>query len=120
VLDGGPSLVDFVLRNLLRRVLTGLGLLVWMVLASACMTMGLRSAVDVSFAAPPETPGRALVYVDESYVGTLAQVMRQKLRLPEGKHRISVEKTGYYPFDVVVVSARKPLEVEVELLRLPD
>ena len=87
---------------------------------TGCMTMGLRAAVDVSFKAPPETPGRALVYVDETYVGTLAQVMQQGLRLIEGKHRISVEKTGYYPYDTVVVSSRKPITVEVALLRLPD
>jgi len=84
------------------------------------MTMGLRAAVDVSFKAPPETPGRALVYIDETYVGILAQVMQQGLRLTEGQHRITVEKTGYYPFDTVVVSNRQPITVEVELLRLPD
>jgi len=88
--------------------------------AAGCMTMGLRAAVDVSFSAPPETPGRALVYVDETYIGTLAQVKRQGLRLTEGKHRISVEKTGYYPFDTVVLSKRQPIAVEVELLPLPD
>jgi hypothetical protein len=87
---------------------------------SGCMTMGLRAAVDVTFEAPPETPGRALVYVDETYVGILGQVMQQGLRLTEGEHRISVEKTGYYPFDTVVVSRRQPIRVEVELLRLPD
>jgi hypothetical protein len=85
-----------------------------------CMTMGLRSAVDVTFQAAPQTPGRALVYVDGTFVGTLAQVMHQGMRLTEGKHRISVEKTGYYPFDTVVVSNRHPISVEVELLPLPD
>lgn len=85
------------------------------------MTMGLRSAVDVTLVAPPETPGRALVYVDETYIGTLAQVIHLGgLRLPEGKHRISIEKTGYYPFDTVVVSRRHPIRLEVEMLRLPD
>jgi hypothetical protein len=83
--------------------------------------MGLRAAVDVTFKAHPETPGRALVYVDETYVGTLAQVMHQGgLRLIEGQHRISVQKTGYYPYDTVVVSKRNPITVEVEMLRLPD
>lgn len=84
------------------------------------MTMGLRSAVDVTFQAAPQTPGRALVYVDGTFVGTLAQVMHQGMRLTEGKHRISVEKTGYYPFDAVVVSNRHPISLEVELLPLPD
>jgi hypothetical protein len=103
------------------RLVTLLCVLGGGVLGSGCMTMGLRSAVDVTLAAPPETPGRALVYVDETYIGTLAQIMHQGgLRLPEGKHRISVEKTGYYPYDTVVVSKRHPITVEVELLRLPD
>lgn len=106
--------------SLLARGMLGALLVFFGGSSSACMTMGLRSAVDVSFAAPPETPGRALVYVDETYVGTLAQVMHRGMRLPEGKHRISVEKTGYYPFDVVVVSNRQPIAVEVELLALPD
>lgn len=91
-----------------------------MTLLVGCMTMGLRSAVDVTFQAAPQTPGRALVYVDGAFVGTLAQVMHQGMRLTEGKHRISVEKTGYYPFDAVVVSNRHPISLEVELLPLPD
>jgi len=101
-------------------LLGSLALLSGCVLLSGCMTMGLRSAVDVSFQAAPETPGRALVYVDGVFIGTLAQVMHRGMRLPEGKHRISVEKTGYYPFDAVVVSNRYPIAVEVELLPLPD
>lgn len=90
------------------------------VVLAGCATMGLRSAVDVKFSAPPDAPGRALVYVDEQYIGNLAQVVHQGLRLPEGKHRITVEKTGYQPFDTVVVSDRYPIEIQVELLELPD
>ena len=82
--------------------------------------MGLRSAVDFTVEVSKDTPGSALVYVDGSYVGTLAAVAARGLRLPEGKHRISVEKTGYFPYDAVVVSKLHPIHLKVELLPLPD
>lgn len=82
--------------------------------------MGMRSAVDLTVAVESGTPGSALVYVDGQYVGTLAAVAARGLRLPEGEHRISVEKTGYFPYDTIVVSRLDPIHLDVKLLRLPE
>jgi hypothetical protein len=82
--------------------------------------MGLRSAVDLTVEVAKDTPGSALVYVDGHYVGTLAALAARGLRIPEGKHRISVEKTGYFPYDVIVVSKIDPIHLQVALLPLPD
>lgn len=87
---------------------------------SGCATMGVRSAVDLTVEVEEETPGSALVYIDEQYIGTLRAVEVRGLRLPEGEHRISIEKTGYFPYDTVVVSDLKPIHLKVRLLRLPE
>lgn len=89
-------------------------------LALGCATMGVRSAVDLTVEVEEGTPGTALVYIDEQYIGTLAAVQARGLRLPEGEHRVSVEKTGYFPYDAVVVSDLKPIHLKVRLLRLPE
>ncbi len=90
------------------------------VLAGGCATMGLRSAVSMKIERTESAPASALVYIDGTYIGRLGYVAKHGVRLPEGQHRISVEKNGYYPFDALVVSDRKPIHLRVEMLRLPD
>ncbi len=85
-----------------------------------CATMGLKSAVHLSLEREKDTPRRALVYIDDQFIGTLDYVEKKGVRLPEGKHRISVQKNGYYPFDALVESDRYPISLKVALLRLPD
>ncbi len=82
--------------------------------------MGLRSAVDLKVQVAPGTPKNALVYIDEHYIGTLAALEAKGVRLPEGEHRLMVEKTGYFPFDRIVISEVKAIDLKIELLRLPD
>lgn len=74
----------------------------------------------MSLSVDKDTPNSALVYIDEQYIGTLGYVARRGVRLPEGEHRISIEKTGYFPYDVLVVSDREPIHLDVRLVRLPD
>lgn len=88
--------------------------------AGGCATFGLRSAVTMHVERHEDTPKDALVYVDEQYIGTLGYVAARGVRLPEGEHRITVEKTGFFPHDVVVVSDREPIHLKVRLLRLPE
>lgn len=104
----------------LQRACLGFSLLVLALSLPGCMTMGLRSAVDLTVEMSSDSPDAALVYVDEQYVGTLKAVAVRGLRLPEGKHRISVEKVGYFPYDKIVVSEIDPIHLKVQLLRLPD
>lgn len=62
----------------------------------------------------------ASVTVDDQYVGALAWIQVKGLVLPRGKHRVTVEKAGYFPWDKVV-EANEPLHLEdVKLEKIPD
>lgn len=66
------------------------------------------------------TPRDATVTIDEQFVGLLGVVAARGVRLPEGEHRITVERPGYFPWDRVVVSDRKPIFLRVEMVPIPD
>jgi hypothetical protein len=42
------------------------------------------------------------------------------VRLREGQHRISVTKTGYFPWDRLVTAGRDPIALDVTLEPIPD
>jgi hypothetical protein len=79
-----------------------------------------RTAVRLSVERVDPTPRDASVYIDEQFVGFLGVVAARGVRLPEGKHRVTVEKAGYFPWDELVVSDRTPITLKVELRRVPD
>lgn len=79
-----------------------------------------RAAVRLSVVRAADTPRDASVYIDEQFVGFLGVVAARGVRLPEGEHRISVEKVGYFPWDQLVVSDRKPVSITVTLRKIPD
>ncbi len=91
-----------------------------LLVSGGCATMGLRSAVDMTVKMGHGAPPSALVYIDGQYIGSLAAVVARGVRVPEGKHRLTVEKTGYFPYDTIIESDLEPILVEVELLPLPD
>jgi hypothetical protein len=93
-------------------VLLGTGLL------GACQVP--RAAVRLSMARAADTPRDATVYIDEQFVGFLGVVAARGVKLPEGEHRITVEKVGFFPWDRLVVSDRQPIALRVELRRIPD
>jgi PEGA domain len=68
----------------------------------------------------PPTPKDASVTIDDQYVGALAFVAARGVALPQGKHRITVEKAGYFPWDRVVEARQQPIDLDVELTRIPD
>jgi len=68
----------------------------------------------------PQTPRDAAVIIDEQYVAPLGIVAAQGVRLPVGEHRVSVEKSGYFPYDTIVVSDRQPIFLDVKLEPVPD
>jgi hypothetical protein len=86
-------------------------------IAAGC---GLRAAVSVKFAIAAGTPRDASVFVDEEFIGLLDYVAAHGVRLPEGEHRLSVERDGYYPLDQLLVSDREPIAVRVQLTPIPD
>ena len=79
-----------------------------------------RAAVRLSMARAADTPRDATVYIDEQFVGFLGVVAARGVKLPEGEHRITVEKVGYFPWDRLVVSDRQPIALRVELRKIPD
>ena len=87
-------------------------------LLMACQAQ--RAAVRLSIGRAAATPRDASVYIDEQFVGFLGVVAARGVRLPEGEHRITVEKDGYFPWDQLVVSDRKPIELEVALRKIPE
>jgi hypothetical protein len=86
---------------------------------SACGP-SLRSAVTMRMNRVGQSPKAASVYIDEEYIGPLYYVAAHGVRLPIGTHRVSVVADGYFPWDRLVESDRKPIELPVELVRIPE
>ena len=64
--------------------------------------------------------GAAAVTIDDQYIGTFAYVAAHGVAMPPGKHRVTVEKPGYFPWDRLV-EARGPLvRLDVALVRVPE
>jgi hypothetical protein len=80
-----------------------------------------RAAVSLKVAYAGKTPGDAVVTIDEQYIGPLAFVAAHGVRLPEGKHRITVERPGYFPYDAdVTAEGTDPILLKVALVPIPD
>jgi hypothetical protein len=80
----------------------------------------LEGAVTLRVARAPETPRDASVTIDEQYVGPLGLVAARGVRLPVGRHRVTIEKPGYFPYDELVTADRDDIALEVRLDRVPD
>jgi hypothetical protein len=78
------------------------------------------AAVSMSLSYAKKTPADASVSIDEQYVGPLGYVAAHGVRLPEGEHRISVTKAGYFPWDRLIVADSNPIKLDVELEPIPD
>jgi len=64
--------------------------------------------------------GDASVTIDDQYIGALAYVAAHGVALPPGQHRVTVEKVGFFPWDKLVEARREPIQLEVQLTRIPD
>jgi hypothetical protein len=98
-----------------------IGFLVAIVLA-LCTGCGPQpvAAVSMSMSYAKATPPDASVSIDEQYIGPLGYVAAHGVRLPEGEHRISVTKAGYFPWDRLIVADTHPVKLEVALEPIPD
>lgn len=92
------------------------------ILLGACPGCGPqpRAAVSMSMAYAKGTPADASVSIDEQYIGPLGYVAAHGVRLPEGQHRISVTKTGFFPWDRLVTAGTQPVKLDVTLEPIPD
>jgi hypothetical protein len=66
--------------------------------------------------APPD----AIVIVDDQPIAPLRVVEKRGLSLTRGRHRISIEREGYFPFDRAIDAGDDPVQLDVQLTRLPD
>ncbi len=89
-------------------------------MALGCGGLVGRPAVSLKFQSKPGTPADASVYIDEEYIGPLGYVAAHGVRLPLGQHRITVQRTGYFPWDRLVEADRKPILLQVQLVPVPD
>ena len=64
--------------------------------------------------------GDAQVTIDDIPVGALAFVQARGVALPPGKHRITVERSGYFPWDAVVEAKDDPVYLQITLVPVPD
>lgn len=62
----------------------------------------------------------AQVTVDDQLIGPLGYVAARGVAMPRGKHRITVEKTGYFPWDAVVEAKDAPVLLQIDLVPIPD
>ncbi len=85
----------------------------------SCMPQ-VRPAVSLHVKRAPKTPADAFVTIDEEFIGPLAYVAAHGVRLPEGKHRITVERTGYFPYDTIVTAGSDPIFLDIKLVPVPD
>ena len=102
-----------------RRLKCALALLAALLSAQACFPQP-RAVVSLKIQRAGNTPRDASVTVDEEYIGPLYLVATQGLRLPVGKHRITVTRDGYFPWDWLVEADRMPIQLAVELVPIPE
>jgi PEGA domain-containing protein len=100
------------------RCRRGFGLLLVAGALGACQAH--VAAVSMRMTRAESTPRDASVYIDEEFVGFLGVVQARGVRLPEGEHRITVERDGYFPWDRLVISDRTAIALHVELVPIPD
>src|SRR5262245_24309485 len=84
-------------------------------LVAACAEVPTTSSLRVK-----GTPPDASVTIDDRYVGALAYVAARGVAMPPGKHRITVEKTGFFPWDRLVEAKGETVYLDVTLTRIPD
>ena len=66
------------------------------------------------------SPPDATVTIDDRIVGRLDVVSARGVAVPPGKHRVSVERDGFFPWDKIVEAEGAPLVLDVQLQRVPD
>ncbi len=62
----------------------------------------------------------ASVTIDDIFLGSLSYVTKHGVAVPPGKHRITVERVGYFPWDKLVEATDQPIVLDVKLTPIPD
>lgn len=104
-------------RGLSRLLRGGAGVLAPVLLAglAACAGAPPNSSLRVSGELDD-----AAVTIDDQLIGTLKFVEKHGVSLPPGRHRLTVEKLGYFPFDKLVEASGALIQVDIVLVPIPD
>jgi hypothetical protein len=86
----------------------------------AGLVLGCASAPPNSSLKMSGAMGDAAVTIDDQLIGTLKYIEKHGVSLAPGKHRLTVEKSGYFPYDKLVEATGGPIRVEVVLDPIPD
>lgn len=91
------------------------------VLALAACQATTGPAKTVSLRVKGNVPS-ASVTIDDQSIGPLGYVAAHGVALPPGRHRITVEKPGYFPWDrlVEVKEGDPPVQLDIALVAVPD
>lgn len=62
------------------------------------------------------------VTIDDEHIGELAFVKARGVALPVGTHRVTVERSGYFPWDRLVTArdGDPPIVLQVDMVPIPD
>ena len=112
-------LASSILRRSSRRIPRRLLYLSVCALVAGCFQTP-RAVVPVRLHRTPNSPRDAEVVIDEEYIGPLYLVVTQGLRLPVGRHRVTVTREGYFPWDRLIETDRAPVELAVDLVPIPE
>jgi hypothetical protein len=86
---------------------------------SACQLVSSQPGRTVSLRVKGNVPN-ASVTIDDIRVGPLGYVAARGVALPPGKHRVTVEHEGYFPWDKLVEATDAPVLLDVQLIPIPD
>ena len=88
-------------------------------LPAGCAAQSLPP-INMTIERAEDSPKDAAVYIDERFVGLLGVIAARGVRLPPGQHRITIERTGYFPWDELVTGEDERVHLRVHLVRIPD
>ena len=92
-------------------------------LAALLVTLGLAGCGPSTQAVRLSMAGSvpdASVTIDDMFLGSLSYEQRLGVAVPPGKHRITVEKVGYFPWDQLILATDQPIVLDVKLVPIPD
>ena len=95
----------------------------------ALFSVALAASLGLAACGPSKPPATvkvhgnvpdATVTVDDMLLGSLRYVSKNKIGLPPGRHRITVERVGYFPWDRLVEVGEEPIDLDVQMVPIPD
>jgi hypothetical protein len=93
--------------------------------AAGLLAVGLAAGCAPTYGQAPVSlrmkggPPDATVVVDDQPIAPLVVVQKRGLSLRPGRHRITVERDGYFPWDMAIDADEAPISLDVQLVKIP-